>query len=246
MKRIVILGDSYTYGHGCSDRVYYRDEAANIIGNKDHLMNSGPSEYCWASLLQKDFPDFKIRNLSRPGNSNQSMFRNLCEFLQDKNNFDIDMILFMGTLTDRIDIGDTKGNLQPWPLGGDMEGDVVDPADGFNMAKKMYLTWLYDKNIGNYLSVMAVLACYNMANLVNAKFFYNFHGPHPYDKLFTNVTKLFKDREIHIISHFDFSANRDAIFNDSCLAPDGHVNEKGHEIYYNRIIKPLVQEELLV
>lgn len=246
MKKIVVLGDSFTYGHGCSDRVFYKDaHTKEFVGSRDNLIKNSPSQYCWASLLQRDYTNLQVYNLAEPGNSNQSMFRNLCEFLQDDSNFDIDMILFMGTLTDRMDIGDTKGNLQSWTLTSDLVGELMEPTDGFNLAKKMYITWLYDYNIGNYLGLMSLLACYNLATMANSKFYYNIHGHYASSKLFSNIIKLCKDKEIPIISNFDFSESRDTIFNGTCMSPDGHVNEKGHEIYYNRVIKPLVQKELL-
>ena len=64
LNRVIVLGDSFTFGHGCSDRVYYYDEdLKKFIGDIKLVKQCIPSEYCWPSLLQKEFPSLKVYNL---------------------------------------------------------------------------------------------------------------------------------------------------------------------------------------
>ena len=81
IDRVIVLGDSFTFGHGCSDRVYYYDEdLKKFVGDITPMNQCIPSEYCWPALLQKEFPRLKVHNLSQPGHCNQGMFRDLLDF----------------------------------------------------------------------------------------------------------------------------------------------------------------------
>jgi len=75
---VIVIGDSFAFGHGCKDRTYFYDpDLKEYIGTPD-FMYKGPSEYCWANLLQQEFKDkIKVINKAFPGRSMQGMYWDL-------------------------------------------------------------------------------------------------------------------------------------------------------------------------
>ena len=73
INKILVFGDSFNYGHGCSDRMFYYDhKTKKMIGNA--LPENVPSQFSWPSLLQNDYPNIQVYNFANPGRANAHIF----------------------------------------------------------------------------------------------------------------------------------------------------------------------------
>jgi hypothetical protein len=240
IDRVIVLGDSYTFGHGCSDRVYYYDEdLKKFIGDRTLLEQCIPSKYCWAALLQKDFPNLTVHNLSQPGHCNQGMFRDLLDFYV-KYDYNLnDLIIFNGTFSDRIEVR-TMYHLDqvgPWAIGWEYMtgGDYKE----YITAQKYYTKHLYHEKIGINLTLSSLLGAYSYSTLNKHKFLYSLpDDAHP--SIIPNI-RCINNHAIPKIFSYDFSGIDDYQFNVTCESKDTHTNEKGHQIYYEKEIKPRIQ-----
>jgi hypothetical protein len=243
IDRVIVLGDSYTFGHGCSDRVYYYDEdLKKFVGDITPIEQCIPSEYCWSALLQKEFPNLTVHNLSQPGHCNQGMFRDLLDFYV-KYDYNLnDLIIFNGTYSDRIEVR-TMYHLDkvgPWAIGWEYmtSGDFKEYIN----AQKYYTKYLYHEKIGLNLTMSSVLGAYSYCTLKKHRFLYSLpENDHPEIK--PNISYI-TDYEIPKIAAYDFSGIDDYQFNVTCEAKDTHTNEKGHQIYYEKEIKPRIEKML--
>lgn len=249
-RKVIVLGDSYTFGHGCSDREFQYDEATNtFIGDETPFMQNIPSLYCWASLLQHQFSNIEVINLGKPANCSQGIFRNLIDYHSEHPLSAEDIIIFNGTFSSRIEValGYKPEVVVPWVIGWDhhsqMENDIP-----YNRAKKMYITHLFNDNIGQNLSMTALLATYGFATINNLKFIWCL-PTQAYPVTFLKKLLCISKLQIPHISNYDFSGYNssgkgDHDFNKTCYAPDHHVNDKGHLIYFEKEIIPLMQKLL--
>lgn len=244
LNRVIVLGDSFTFGHGCSDRIYYYDEdLKKFVGDIKLIQQCIPSEYCWPSLLQKEFPRLKVHNLSQPGHCNQGMFRNLLDFYVEYDYNLNDLIIFNGTFSDRIEVKahnlvDTIGS---WSIGWEYMSAGFDQAyKDYSSAQKYYTKHLYHEKIGINLTLSSLLGAYSYSTLNKHDFLYSLPDrPHPSVK--PNIRHI-NNYEIPTISGYDFSGENDYQFNITCEAKDTHTNELGHQIYYEKEIKPRIQK----
>ena len=242
-KRIIILGDSFTFGHGCLDRIYYYDEdLKKFVGDITPMEKCIPSEYCWPALLQKDFPNIEVFNLSQPGHSNQGMFRNLLEFYSKHAYISDDLIIFNGTFSDRIEIRSAfdEDTIGSWAMGWEYMS-LVENFKEYVSAQKDYIKYLYHEKIGFNLTVSSLLGAYGYATSNNHSFLYS--TPIISPEMLLHTKKIFPDRIIPII-WYDFSGKNNYEFNVTCQAKDTHINERGHQIYYEKEIKPRIQQFL--
>ena len=253
-RKIIILGDSFTFGHGCSDRIYYFDhEAKKFVGDYGPIMRHIPSEYCWPALMQRDCPSLEVVNLAKPGHCNTAMFRDLTDYAAGNDINAGDILLLNGTHPDRIEVA-MDGYKKPvsWVIGWDHQAIMENEFD-YNKAKKMYIKYLYDEQIGINYTLLTLLGSYGFASANNLKFTWSFPI---YDKpintaanqlgrefLQTIPENILPYRISHITS-FDFSGKNDYNFNQTCRCIDYHVNDKGHLIYYEKQIKPLIESLL--
>ena len=153
-KQIIIAGDSNTFGLGCSDRLYYYDIQLNQwIGDIDQLSN-GPSNFCWASLLQKNFPAIEILNLGIPGNDNLSITTSIANNINDNTV----LVMFNGTFLNRIQVASPKKNIvKPWIIGQDPRlGSGYNDPEPYKNAKLAYIQHLYHDAIGVNLGISSV------------------------------------------------------------------------------------------
>lgn len=241
IDRVIVLGDSYTFGHGCSDRVYYYDEdLKQFIGDITPMEQCIPSEYCWAALLQKDFPNLKVHNLSQPGHCNQGMFRDLIDFYV-KYDYNLnDLIIFNGTFSDRIEVRTMyhHDKVSPWAIGS--EYMTSGSHKEYITAQKYYTKHLYHEKIGFNLTLSSLLGAHSYSILNKHDFLYSLaDNGHPSVK--PNL-RCINDHEMPKIFDYDFSGRNDYQFNVTCQAKDTHTNEKGHQIYYEKEIKPRIQK----
>lgn len=267
-KRIIIIGDSFTFGHGCSDRMYYYDNnTKSFVGDPTNFIIPKPSEYCWPALLQQRYPDLNVINLAHPGNCNQSMFRNLTTFFETENHNPDDIVMFHGTYSDRLEIAlchspEVPG---PWVIGYDHQSQQ-DSMDQYNLAKKMYVTHLYNSAIGHNMSITALLASHSFATGFGMKFMWSLPTESTIDTDCTkyknnvylsrlkfmwqgtvmkrDIPPLLNQSRVSTIVNYDFSGEENYDFNVSCRSIDYHVNNKGHSIYFEKEILPALEKLL--
>lgn len=251
LERIIVLGDSYTYGHGCEDRVFYMDpDSKKLVGKP--TMGMGPSAYCWATLIEKEYK-IEVKNLAQCGHSNSAMFRDLINFSLNDKSHKQTLVIFAGTSPDRIEISGANGGTHSWVLSqaatapflyGEKSYSDLN-ADQYALAKKMYLTHLYQKNIGTNLGLMAMLGSKQYCDLRG--FHFNYSLPeYWYDRdtinHLYNVTKL-NNLAFQDIQSFDYSGKNNHWENINIYkCKDNHTNEVGHEVYFNKIIVPLLKK----
>lgn len=248
-KRIIIVGDSFTFGHGCSDRSYYYDEKTDtFIGDVTHFYVPKPSDFCWASLLQQQHPELEIVNLAKPGLCNQAIFRDILEYFEKNPARPDDILMFNGTFSDRLEIAlhDKPEVPTSWVIGFDQNSQKHSTVQ-YNIAKKMYVTHLYNDAIGYNITMSTLLAAYGFALGSNMKFVWSIPV---YDDILTKISINKKipapliNMNLQSIMTYDFSDKKDFDFNSSCRANDWHVNDKGHSIYFLKEIIPAVQNLL--
>jgi hypothetical protein len=242
LDRVIVLGDSYTFGHGCSDRIYYYDEdLKEFVGDRTPMEHCIPSEYCWAALLQKEFPNLEVFNLSQPGHCNQGMFRDLLEFYDKHAYISNDLIMFNGTFSDRIEIRTmyTDDKIGSWAIGWEYMTGGQNFTE-YVSAQTNYTKYLYHEKIGFNLLLSSLLGAHSFSTLNKHDFLYSLpRRGHPSIK--PNI-ECITGHEMPEIFEYDFSGINDYQFNVTCQAKDTHINERGHQIYYEKEIKPRIQQ----
>ena len=252
--KVIIVGDSFTFGHGCSDREYYYvHELKEFVGNWDPVKDLTPSQYCWATLLQREYSDLEVINLSKPGLCNTAIFKDLSVYVTNNETREGDIILFNGTHPDRMEVATGRGESErpvSWVMGWDYEAQRTDELD-YNIAKKMYIKYLYHEQIGFNHAAASLMGVYGYASANKLKFSWNFpilprslNRGVLHKKFLRMVPKsLLEDRKLHI-ANYDFSGVNDYDFNMTCKCIDSHINNKGHLTYYEIEIKPLLEKFL--
>jgi hypothetical protein len=258
--KVIVLGDSFTFGQGCSDRNYYYDhKLKEFVGDVEPIMKCIPSNHCWPTLLQQEYPNLEVVNLAIPGNCNTAMFRNLIDFITNNAVNEDDIVLLNGTNPDRIEVA-VPHQYMPvsWVIGWDHQLQKDSPRD-YNLARKMYVKHLYSEHVGFNYSLLTLMGSYGYAMTHSLQFVWNFplnthvkwnpsFYPHNEgkngDPFNERIPAALVPYRINHISEFDFSDSKDYDFNLSCRSIDYHVNDKGHSIYYEKQIKPLIEKFL--
>ncbi len=250
--KVIIVGDSFTFGHGCSDRVFYYDHKLKVfVGDYDPIRDLTPSEHCWAALLQREYPNLEVINLAKPGHCNTAIFKDLSAYVSNNEIIEGDIVLFNGTKHDRIEVstGDYKHPVS-WVMGWDHMAQQKDDSD-YNLDKKMYIKYLYHEQIGFNYSLASVMGAYGYASANKLNFVWNIpllSQPSISGILDTSflqvIPKSLLDHRIPSITSWDFSGVNDWDFNATCICKDSHTNDKGHLIYYEKQIKPLIEKFL--
>ena len=238
-KQIIIAGDSNTFGLGCSDRLFYYDIQLNQwIGDIAQLSN-GPSNFCWASLLQKKFPEIEILNLGVPANDNLSIATSIANNITDNTI----MVMFNGTFLDRIQVASPRNNIvKSWIIKQDPRiGSGYNDPEQYKNAKLAYIQHLYHDTIGINLGISSIFSAYGLATCCNAAFRWSM----PTLTLDKHLSNFEQYRIPAFNTNYDFSGINDLNFNNTMIAEDkGHPNEAGHKIYFEREIVNLVTEIL--
>jgi len=261
-KNVIILGDSFVYGHGCSDREYYVDLRGKQHGDLDTL-DLGPSVNCWASLLATELQEqINVTNLSLPGVDNQSLLSSLCNFL-DNNDNPPDLIMFNTCPGGRMLIADhvpatiyldktpqfftklinledlTKSAAWRKVFKKTKVSSIMHSKDDVltNFAGKYYHTAL---DVQTIMSVL--LSIYCISQSYSAKFLW---APNIYCNTETNLDLIpaplrrpVIDSRVQHISKFQTTDP------NSFMAVDGHVNDMGHATYFKTIMLPRIKAEL--
>jgi len=241
-RKVITLGDSFTFGHGCSDREFHYDhDLKSFVGDDKPFMKNIPSAYCWPILLQQTYSDIEVVNLAKPANCNQGMFRNLLECHAKNPINEGDILMYHGTFPTRIEValGDQPEVVVPWVMGWDHHSQI-ESAIEYNIAKKMYLTHLFNDAIGSNLSITALLSAYAFATIHKLKFLWAL-PMYVYTPDIINVLRPINNLRLTHICKYDFSGTDNYDFNKDCFAPDYHVNNKGHAIYLEKEIIPAMR-----
>jgi hypothetical protein len=241
VKRIILLGDSFTFGHGCSDKVHYYDQKTKQhVGEKmSPKFETTISEYCWGSLLQKQFSNIEVLNIAKPGHCFLGMFRDLLYLSQSINLTSDDLVLLNGTFIDRTEIAHPcePDNYVSWTIGPPTPIELINNEPEYLSAKKMYTTYLHNDTVSQNQFLASFLGIHDICNLYDAKFAYSL----PKNvRLMGKLIDRFNSLKYPYIFEYDFSGNNDDTFNNTCYMPDLHCNNLGHEIYLQKVVLPFL------
>jgi hypothetical protein len=244
IERIILLGDSYTFGHGCSDKNWYYDDVKKeFVGMKMTAdFEKVPSENCWGSLIQKQFTNVQVVNIAKPGQSHMGMFRDFVNLIHDKKLNSTDLVMFNSSFPSRIEIA---FHLNPehaitWQV-PNMLNQRNEPEE-YALAKKLYVKYLYNDTISWNQALSAMLGVYGTCKLYGAQYVWSrpaWNGQ--YSEQMETVLRGLVDKFYPHIFQYDFSRMMDVRFNQQCYQPDKHCNDQGHRIYYETCILPLLE-----
>jgi len=227
-KNILVVGDSFTIGQGCSDSPADQPSPESLL----------PSQYCWPTLLANDLSNTaNVINVARRGNSQSGIFVNVLEHCSKHSigQKSIDMIIFAGTSIGRVQIPNYKdsNSVRNWVIMPRKE----DEPDYILRAKEYYTKYLLNDAILETNAVTSLLAAYGFARANNIDFLWSTprRGTVRFEQWLDPITDL----EFNSMMRYDFSGVNDLAFNRTCIVSDSdtHPNDLGHQIYYNNVIK---------
>jgi hypothetical protein len=228
MKKIIVLGDSFTYGHGCSDREFYYDPRTGKWVGDILSLDKGPSNYCWASLLQRYYSNYQVINLSKPANDNSYMLIDAYKNTDEKTA----LIIYSGTMQSRMHIsGNSSDDIIAWVMGSD---DTINNQQ-IRDAKEQFIKYLYNETVFSISALNSLYAAYGLAMKCNAKFIWS--AP-TWDLLeHENQANRLIDMKVETAIYY---RNKEP----DCRATDNHLNDKGHSLYFNEVILPKVKQSM--
>ena len=228
--KILIAGDSFAFGQGCNDRPSATNRPASW---RDQ---DGPSEFCWASLLQKNYPNTTVVNRSRPGLDNTSILIEILDACKD-NTFDL--IIFAGSYVDRKQIAHPfdPEQIASWVPSWKLPG----PRD-YQKAQEYYIKYLSNTAIDLNITSASIWAAYGQASIQGSKFLWSLPEFAPEDNITFDLLDLIKSCQFDNVQDFDYSGVNDLKFNQQYECPDLHINDVGHQIYFERQIVPLFKK----
>lgn len=238
--KVLVLGDSITYGHGCPDRNWYWHRTENrYVGNQDSF-SKGPSDYCWASLLRQDL-NVEVKNLARSGNNNINMIWEAIAELQSAEtpythvfaNFSYD---------DRLEFAHPSEGVSTSKSAMHTPDFLKRIDSGWDKGVELFTEKLYHPDWGVKLTHSTIYALQGLAEEYNLKYFWSvpeFNQTHG-SKLLS--AKCRRQQLTSIISYCKIwnPDTCDSNFGTPYVAPDGHPNEAAHAVYYNDIIRPIL------
>jgi len=227
--KILIAGDSFAFGQGCSDR---GDGPPPKWEDTD-----GPSEFCWASLLQQQYPTLTVMNKSLPGLDNTSILINILNACA-KNTFDL--IVFAGSYVSRKQIAHPyySDKTMSWVPGWKIPG----PGD-YEKAQEYHVKYLSNIAMDVNISTSNILAGYGQASIQGARFLWSLPEFAPEDNItFDLLEDVLHAFQIKNVQDFDYSGTNDLQFNQQYECADSHINDDGHRLYFERQIVPLFKE----
>lgn len=252
--KILIVGDSFSYGHGCDDRLYYYDEnAKQWVGDNKYFLKREdqiPSNFCYGSLIQNDFTNCTVFNKSIPGADNMTIFRELVDHI----NF-ADLVLFNLSTPNRMQCStelpaDTPAS---WVL-GQHEWHPEKNANDYYKAHEYFLKYLYHEQWFMNIALSAVYAAYGLCTAKRKKIYWSapYFLNHTYLRENENYVSFKKDLEniqgwmFESLNDYNFPTHENTNENSIYRCVDKHANNMGHHFYYNVVIKPIIVKELFL
>jgi len=232
MKKILIVGDSYTFGQGCSDRLFYLDkDTKEFIGNAN-LQDARPSAFCWGSLLQQDYTNYEVVNLAKPGLDNVSILMSVRNHLVN----DVALLIFASSSPERMQVADPyyPAGIVTWIMS---HPNPTWTSEEGKTSLKYYLKHIYHPDALANTSISTIFAAYGLSALRNSKFIFSFDGDLKY--INKHLIELKSNRIMGIV-RFMGSVFKPA--GRAYHAIDGHANDLGHSKYYAKIIKPMMEK----
>lgn len=232
MKNIIILGDSFTYGEGCSDR------PSEFIKHE----TKGPSEKCWPSLLQKELPEYNILNLSVPGNSLSGCFVDLVRFKENVPQISIDMVIIAVTSHQRM-ILSTPHNpdeLMSWVIGAPpVRGEFPE----YILAKEYFVKYLLNDDIILHNGLQQLMAInYYCHHVCHAPILWSISNAHLILRHKKGNWTSLHDNYFNHMHNGEYYVKEKVTpeFIRQYTCEDGHPNDLGHEHYFSTYIRPHV------
>lgn len=227
---ILVVGDSFTAGQGCSDR-------DTTIYDFPML----PSEFAWSALLAKDYPGYNVINLAKPGASNTNISNQVYEYVNSRLNKKPNLVLFCGSWDNRILI-------QSDPLTAPSFGNVTNVTDwvmpakipvqskDYATAKEMFLKYLYVSDFFASVSLLSIWSIYGLCKNLDINFAWSYPaGENANNNGYLGQLEFCK---YEAISDWIVASRQGK--NKIYEASDGHANNLGHMCYYDAIIKKLL------
>lgn len=250
---IIVIGDSFSFGHGCKDRIYHYDpNLREYVGTPDFRFQ-GPSEYCWANLLQEEFKNkITVINKSFPGRSMQGMFWDLSQTFRKGEVKNDDVVFFTGTVPNRIEIPtmhdpyitaswglswhahlpvDEKYKNAPTPTHIDIKER--------EQAQELYIKYLWNEMVADQLSFSALMTAWTLCQHNNIQFFWSMPEFGFYDKKLLKTFRAYASQsEIKCLMDYRFGGTgSEESYEYRSL--DKHANEFGHQFYYDVEIRQI-------
>jgi hypothetical protein len=233
---ILVVGDSFTVGQGCTDRDDPATQTFPMI----------PSEFAWSTLLSRDLPNYNVINLAQPGSSNITICKQVHDYVGHKHKKKPELILFCSSFDGRIIVQSDPILMEKF---GDVIGltDWVIPAKNlfgaskdYANAKQMFVKHLLAMEYFGQVSLASVWSIYGVCNRLGIKFAWSY--PEGEDANIDGRLNLLNEYKFQAISDWTF-ATRHTLGN-TYLSSDLHANNLGHQGYYKEVIKPLIDKIL--
>jgi hypothetical protein len=240
--KIVISGDSFTYGQGCKDRISFFQKSTNRWIENFNSHHAPPSEYAWSSLLKKQYPEIEIVNVARPG----ADITYICQSILD-HIYDADIVFFGATSLNRMQIQSRKGNA-PYSLifsnyANDNNYRKTKDNDEYTQSIDFFIKNLYLEEYFTTVFVASIWSIYGQCLKRNIPFIWS-----SYNSNLNSEKQYIKNliAPLNELDTFRILCITDFVFNH--LTPDagkknrhedGHANEYGHEHYFNSEILPV-------
>jgi hypothetical protein len=212
---IVVAGDSYVYGQGCSDRPSNQKIPYDI-----------PSLYCWPSLIPQHYNNIVLKNCAMPGADNITIVNALSRTVTSNTKLVIFCLTFISRIPTRHP--DVKYN-STITISPHFSTETSDRM--FVNAAEQYYKYLYSDMMGYNVMAAALLAAYGAAKHAGADFLWSRPVKHALDPL---------NQEFKQFGPYQFMPTCDIDYTDDELASCRHPNDLGHARYFKQVIVPLV------
>lgn len=250
--KVLIVGDSFTYGQGCSDREYYYDKRKKEWIGDGHFYLKGPSEFCWPSLIKKDYPQHEFINLGQPGADNTFMFTKIQQNIKD-----VDLVIFAGTGHNRMQVsGDPPGSIMNWVIGiHDYHIDRF--SKDYIKAHEYFVKHIYQEQFFIDITVSTVYGVYGLCKQKDIKLFWSLpffknqrykENPEGYPKYIERLSDLESENYFESLMGYpwpDVELSDMPVFGKNpYISRDFHANDIGQKKYYDLVIKPMLENDL--
>jgi len=117
------------------------------------------------------------------------------------------------------------------------------PGSGeYQKAQEYYLKYLSNIEVDINITTSNILAAYGQASMQGAKFLWSLPEFAPEHNITFDLLNLIKCYEFKNVQDFDYSGVNDLQFNQQYEYADGHINNIGHQLYFEQQIVPLVKD----